>query len=57
MRTVKDETRGCVAQLTTPIVGPQERFDQRQQNHTRIALGELGIFRLFEAQQEAISRG
>ncbi len=42
MRTVKDETRGCVAQLTTPIVGPQERFDQRQQNHTRIALGELG---------------
>ncbi|MBI3090445.1 MAG: 4Fe-4S dicluster domain-containing protein [Candidatus Tectomicrobia bacterium] len=28
--------------MTTPIVGPREQFDQRQQNHTRISLGELG---------------
>lgn len=31
-----------VDKITTRIVGKQERFDQRKQNHTRLALGELG---------------
>lgn len=31
-----------VDKITTRIVGKQDRFDQRKQNHTRIAMGELG---------------